>query len=345
MYRVGVEFISTRRPLECEPLGSPKIIKPKLCTPKIPTGSKMEIITYAELKNKDEFMILMEMAFGWPVNLSRFEKVIKWDHWFKDSPIGFCVMEDGKLASHVGVLNIPLKTLEGKREIVGGIRAVATNPEFANKGIAGLLMEKAHAYFKEKGYLFSFLSTRRTLIAYAGYKRLGYVKVESMTRIPTVYKILRKSRAVRKPIQRKLNPDKIYSLFKQFTQDKFGFTIRQKDFVKLCSFLKLIDKKKFVQMKNGYVFLQEKSDAMQVQEMIALDRSTYEKLVIKAEQMSKGTIIDHYVYDPVLLEVYKSRGYKLQQSSNHVLMVKPLDSLDYREVFGDSMYMSILDWF
>ncbi|HEX9916415.1 MAG TPA: GNAT family N-acetyltransferase [candidate division Zixibacteria bacterium] len=305
----------------------------------------MEIITYPELKNKDEYMMLMRMAFGWPISLGDIDRIIKLDHWFKDSPIGFCAMENEKLTGHVGVLNIPLKTLEGKTETVGGIRAVATNPEFANKGIAGLLMEKAHAYFKQKGYRFSFLSTRRTLIAYAGYKRLGYVEVESMNRIPTVYKIVQSKHGAKKSIKKKLDPNKIYSLFREFVKDKVGFVIRQKDFVKLCSFLKLIDKKKFVQVKKGYIFLQEKSDAMQVQEIVALDRSTYEKLVIKAEQMSKWAVIDHYVYDPVLLEVYKSRGYKFQLRSNHVLMVKSLDGLDYREVFGDSLYMSVLDWF
>ncbi len=305
----------------------------------------MEIITYPELKNKDEFMMLMETAFSWPTVPRDFDKIIQWDEKFKNSPVGFCAMVDGRLASHAGVLNIPLKTLDGKVEIVGGIRAVATNPDFANRGMAGWPMEKAHEYFKEKGYRFSFLSTSRSFIAYAGYKRLGYIEVESINRVPAVYKILKRTSHVKKPAKRKPNSVKIFSLFEKYTEDKFGFTIRQKDFVELYSFRTIINDKTFVQMKNGYVFLSESRGVSRVQEMVALDRATYQKLVIKSEQMSKSAVIDRSVYDPVLLEIYQSRGYKLQQSFNHVLMVKSLDKLDYREVFGDSMYISILDWF
>ena len=290
-------------------------------------------------------MILMEMAFGWPMAPGDFDKVIQWDEKFKNSPVGFCAMVDGKLASHVGILNIPLRTVEGKTEMVGGIRAVATNPDFANKGMAGWPMEKAHEYFREKCYRFSILSSKRSLTAYAGYKRLGYIEIESINGIPAAYKTFKKTSRIKKPAKEKPNSGKIYSLFEKYAKDKFGFTIRQKDFVKLYSFRRLISEKTFVQMKNGYVFLNENRGVSRVQEMVALDKATYERLVIKSEQMSNNAVIDRSVYDPVLLEVYQSRGYKLQQSSNHVLMVKSLDGADYREVFGDRLYISILDWF
>ena len=305
----------------------------------------MEIITYKQFKDKSQFMMLMEMAFGWPMNPYDFDKIVQWDERFKNSPVGFCAMVDKKLASHIGVLNIPLKTVEGKIEVVGGIRAVATNPDFANRGMAGWPMEKAHEHFREKGYRFSFLCTSRSFIAYAGYKKLGYVEVESVNRIPATYKLFKKTSHIKKPAKSKPNQAKIFSLFEKYTKDKFGFTIRQKDFVKLYLFRKLISEKTFVQMKNGYVFLSENRGVSRVQEMVASDRATYEKLVIKSEQMSNSAVIDRSVYDPVLLEIYQSRGYKLQQNSNHVLMVKSLDNLDYREVFGDSIYISILDWF
>ncbi|MCJ7507418.1 MAG: hypothetical protein MUO85_01640, partial [candidate division Zixibacteria bacterium] len=66
--------------------------------------------------------------------------------------------------------------------------------------------------------------------------------------------------------------------------------------------------------------------------MVASDEATYRKLVIESERMSTGIIIDRSVYDPKLLKVYQSRGYKTQLGSNSVLMVKPLDKIDYREV-------------
>jgi len=305
----------------------------------------MEIITYPELENKDEYMMLMEMAFWWPIVPSHFDRIIKWDERLKNSPVGFCAIENGKLASHVGVRNMPLRTLKGDVEVVGGISAVATNPDFAKQGLAGILMEKAHQYFKEKGCRFSFLCTSRTIIAYAYYKKLGYVEVESINRIPVVYKIFEKGHSAKKPVKKKLNPNKIYSLFEEFTKDKTGFVIRQKDFVKLFLFRKLINEKKFIQMKSGYAFLNGTRGVTKVQEIVALNRETYEKLVTKSEEMSAGIIINRCVYDPILLEVYQSRGYKIQSTSNSVLMVKPLDKTDYREVFGDSIYISVPDRF
>jgi predicted acetyltransferase len=305
----------------------------------------MEIITYAELKNKDEYMMLMEMAFWWPVVPRRFDRITKWDERLKNGPIGFCAMENRRLASHVGVMNIPLRTLKGEVEVVGGISAVATNPDFANRSLAGILMEKAHQYFREKGYRFSFLTTNRTIRAHAGYKKLGYVEVESMNRIPSVYKILKKGSSVKKPTKRELNPNKVYSLFEKFVKDKSGFVIRQKDFVKLYLFRKSIDRKAFVLMRDGYAFLNKDRGATRIHEMVASNEATYQKLVIESERMSTGIIIDRSVYDPKLLKVYKSRGYKTQLGSNSVLMVKPLDKIDYREVFGDSIYLGFLDWF
>lgn len=305
----------------------------------------MKIITYHQLENKDEFMMLMELAFWWPIVPSYFDRIIKWDERLKNSPIGFCAIENGKLASHVGVMNIPLRTSKGDVEIVGGISAVATNPDFVNRSLAGLLMERAHQYFKEKGYRFSFLCTNRAIRAYAGYKKLGYIEVESINRIPSVYKIFKKGSFTKKPSQKKLSPNKIYSLFEEFTKDKAGFVLRQKDFVKLYLFRKRINKKQFIQMKGGYAFLNQSEGVTKVQEIVALDRETYEKLVIKSEEISAGIIINRCVYGPALLEIYQSRGYKVQSSDNSVLMVKSLDKTDYREVFGDSMYISVPDWF
>ncbi len=305
----------------------------------------MEIITYPELKNKDEFMMLMETAFWWPVVPRYFDRIAKWDERIKNGPIGFCAMENGRLASHVGVMNIPLRTLKGTVEVVGGISAVATNPDFINRSLAGILMEKAHQYFKGKGYRFSFLCTNRTIRAHAGYKKLGYVEVESINRIPSAYKIFKKSSSTKKPSKRELNPNKIYSMFEKFVKDKTGFVTRQKDFVKLYLFRKSIDRKASILMRNGYAFLNKTRGAARIHEIVASDKTTYQKLVTESERMSTGIIIDRSVYDSELLKIYQSRGYKTQLGSNSVLMVKPLDKIDYREVFGNSIYLGFLDWF
>ncbi|MFQ6002829.1 MAG: hypothetical protein ACE5KJ_03710, partial [Candidatus Zixiibacteriota bacterium] len=88
----------------------------------------MNIITYRELEPKDEIMMLLELAFWWPISLKDLDELINMDIRLRNSPVGFCAVTDGRLAGFVGVMDIPTKTVNGKTEIIGGIWAVATNP-------------------------------------------------------------------------------------------------------------------------------------------------------------------------------------------------------------------------
>jgi ribosomal protein S18 acetylase RimI-like enzyme len=153
----------------------------------------MKIVTYRELESKDDFMMLMELAFWWPTSPTKMEEMISSDIRLKDGPVGFCAVTDDQLAGFVGVMDIPTKTVEGKVEIVGGIWCVATNPDFSQQGICKTLMEKAHSYFRSQKYPFSFLSTIRTIIAYALYLKLGYREVDVVNRYLGAYKVLNRA--------------------------------------------------------------------------------------------------------------------------------------------------------
>ncbi len=88
-------------------------------------------------------------------------------------------------------MDLATRTLDGTIEFAGGISGVATLPSHARRGISTALMERAHQYFREQGYRFSFLNTSRSLIAYAYYQKLGYLDV---TEFPSSYKIFRKAK-------------------------------------------------------------------------------------------------------------------------------------------------------
>ena len=107
----------------------------------------MKIVTYRELEPKNDFMMLMDLAFWWPLSPKTMEERIRTDARLKDGPVGFCAVEDDRLVGHAGVMDIPTRTAEGKEEIVGGIWAVATNPNRARQGISKILMEKATTIF------------------------------------------------------------------------------------------------------------------------------------------------------------------------------------------------------
>jgi hypothetical protein len=91
----------------------------------------VDIVTFRELKNKDGFVMLMDMAFWWPITPQSMEERMSLDVRLKTGPVGFCAVEHDRLIGYVGVMDIPARTVSGETEIVGGIWAVATNPASA----------------------------------------------------------------------------------------------------------------------------------------------------------------------------------------------------------------------
>lgn len=304
----------------------------------------MDIMSYRELESKDEFMVLMEMAFGSPVTPATFEKNINRDIRLKNSPVGFCAVENGKLAGFVGVLDIPTRTVDGTEEIVGGIYAVATNARFARRGICKTLMERAHRYFVERKYPFSFLTTSRIIIAYALYRKMDYVEVEKVNQYPIAYKVLEKNNEGRKS-EVKLNYDKINDIYLNYVKEKTGFVIRQKDFGGLFAQWEDFDEKKSIQKQNGYTLVRGVRKTIKIQELISLDDPTYEKLLDQVESKAPAGVLDRLVTDERLLKIYKARGYNIQKGSHSVLMVKRLGKLKFEETYGDGFHIGLLDYF
>jgi GNAT superfamily N-acetyltransferase len=305
----------------------------------------MEIITYRELKNKDAFMFLIDLAFWWPISPADMEKVINLDIRLKNGPVGFCAVENGKLAGFVGVLDIPTKTVSGKEEMVGGIWCVATSPSFARRGICKMLMDKAHRYFKDKRCPFSFLQTSRTLIAYAIYVKMEYVEIEKVNRYPEAYKVFQKDQVEKKP-ETRLDPEKIRGIYQEFVKDRTGFVIRQKDFVRMFSQRRRFEEKKSFQQENGYALLFESSNVIKIQELISRDDVTFNKLLDQVEAAARNGVIDRMITDEKLLKIYKSRGYCIYEEGDHgVFMVKKLADIDFQEVYGEAFHIGILDLF
>src|SRR4030043_413590 len=77
----------------------------------------MEIRTYRELKSTDELLPLLDHAFRWTFNRRSFEQVAKMDPRLKDSPIGFCGLENGHIIGFVGVMDLSTRTLKGNADL------------------------------------------------------------------------------------------------------------------------------------------------------------------------------------------------------------------------------------
>lgn len=305
----------------------------------------MKIVTYRELDPKDDIMMLMDIAFWWSISPKDLAERINSDIRLKNGPVGFCAIKENRLAGFVGVMDISTKTVEGKVEIVGGIWSVATNPDFARQGICRTLMEVTHDYFRSQGYRFSFLCTIRTIIAYAFYLKLGYREVEAVNKFMGVYKALDKTECGEKSAPVHFDPKEIYQIYQRFVGGKTGFVVRQKDFVTMFAKRKRIDEQKSMLKPKGYALVTENQNVIKVQDLVALDESTYKELVEGIEEIAKNGVIDRLVADDKLLAIYKSKGYRFQKGDNSVLMVKNLTNVDIDKVYGKSFYMGLLDWF
>ena len=78
----------------------------------------MEIIPYREFQTKNEFLPLIDQAFPWYFTPKHHKKIIRIDQRFKNSPAGFCAVEDNRLVGFVGVMDIMTRTLDRTMELL-----------------------------------------------------------------------------------------------------------------------------------------------------------------------------------------------------------------------------------
>jgi GNAT superfamily N-acetyltransferase len=305
----------------------------------------MKILTYRDLKSKDWLLPLLDQAFRWPFNPRTSEELIRMDPRLKDSPVGFCAVENGHAIGFVGVLDLPTRTLDGTIKHVGGIYGVATMPSHARRGICTILMNSANDYFKEKGYRFSFLTTSRTIIAHDFYAKLGY---EEVIEYPSAYKVLepKKAKASRKEKSPRVDLDRILHIYNEFARDKIGLVVRSKEHLTALKKDQGLTPKHWVIGEKGYALFRKDNGRVWIKELAASTRGEIGKLLLKIEEKAKDVVYDRAVLDTGLLQVYKSRDYMIEKRSHSVMMAKFLTSdASFRQTYGKEFYMSSLDWF
>lgn len=310
----------------------------------------MKILTHRELKSKDDLLPLMDSAFGWLYNPRTYEKFIKIDPRLRNSPVGFSAVENGCTAGFVGVMDLTTRTLNGNVEHAGGVYGVATLPNHVRKGISTVLMNRAHQYFREKGYRFSFLATSHTIVAYEMYLKLGYTDVLER---PSAYKVLKQKTAKSAAEERtaKLDLDKLLKVYNECVKDKTGLVVRDKDYLAMLKKAEGFSGKECIIDKDGYVLFKNNvggpwSRGTWIRELVASDAKEMNRLLEHLEAKAKDLILDRAVMNETLLQVYKSRGYMIQKRSHAVIMVKPLTAdASFKQTYGDKFYLTGLDFF
>jgi len=310
----------------------------------------MKILTHRELESKDELLPLMDNSFGWPFNPKMYEKLIKIDPRLRNSPVGFCAVENRHAIGYVGVMDLATRTLDGNVEYVGGIYGVATLPCHVRKGVSTALMNRVHEHFRERNYRFSFLCTSHTLVAYTMYQKLGYTDLLERT---SAYKVLnqKKTKATAKQRSRKIDFDRLLRVYNEFVKDKTGLVIRDKAYLKMLKKTGYFSSKDCIVEEDGYVIFRSNvggtwTKATWIRELVALNAKEMNRLVGLVEAKAKDLIMDRDVPDKALLQVYKSRGYIIEKRSHAVIMAKPLTAdTSFRQTYGDKFYVADMDFF
>jgi hypothetical protein len=270
---------------------------------------------------------------------------MKIDPRLKNSPVGFCALENGRIIGYVGVMDVATRTLEGMIEQVGGLYGVTTLPGFTRRGVFTTLMGKAHEYFRERGYRFSLLGTSPALVAHRLYEKLGYTDV---IEYPSAYKVLRKkSRNARvEGLVSAFEPQRILNIYNKATKGMTGLVLRDIPYLNMLRKVEGIKPKHFLIDDEGYVVFREDKAAIWVRELIATGKKGTEKLVAAIEQKTKAIVCNRAILDKTLLEVYRSRDYIIQEKGYAVMMCKPLTGdVSFTQTYGDRFFLTRLDSF
>lgn len=303
----------------------------------------MEIISYRELTTKDDLFPVMYLAFGWPFNPQEFEETARIDPRLKDSLIGFCALEGGKVVGFVGVMDLATKVLEGRIENAGGIWGVSVLPSHAKKGIPTALMKTAHEYFSDKGYRFSFLTTSRAIVAYNFYRKLGY---EDATEFPSAYKFVEKKPPRKRGKGNEVDWKKIAKIYDDFSADKTGFVVRDENYFKILHKREKIKPEMILLGKNGYAIFKDEEKLLRIKEIVATSTEEAKKLIRSLEHKAKQVVYDTMILDEKTLKAYESLEYIIQRRSYGLLMVKQLtNNVTFKQVYSENFHMTNLDCF
>jgi predicted acetyltransferase len=189
--------------------------------------------------------------------------------------------------------------MDRRVEYVGGLYNVATLPGYTRKGVCTTLMSRAHEYFMDKRYRFSFLSTSQALVAHSLYEKLGYV---DLTQYPSVYKVFHDKKTKHHPKRstRGFDPEKILRIYNDFSKEKTGLVVRDRAYIKMLSARAKIEgmkPKTYMIDDEGYVIFREDKTGIWIRELAALNAERMHELIDILDNRTRGTVYDRDVLD------------------------------------------------
>jgi predicted acetyltransferase len=306
----------------------------------------MPIVRFDEITDYYEFMKLMHSAFSWAESLERIRKMRRLDSRYRN-PYGFALQEGKRLLGFVGTVDIPMRTLDGRVEIAGGIHSVSTDPEAARSGVATRLMEHSHRYFRRQGYRFSFLCTSRALVAHGLYEKLGYSDINALNQYPRAFRSFPEPARDEPEAQRakKLNSRLVQRLYERAGEGRTGCAVRVRNWPQVILEERELKTNGVIVRPDGYVFTANWGRTLFIDEWVALTPAACRDAYRRLRQRRKSAWIVAQVDSQLLLTFLKAEGFSLAYGRYQVRMVKPLGRAGFDAVFGDRFSFSHLDTF
>ena len=97
--------------------------------------------------------------------------------------------------------------------------------------------------------------------------------------------------------------------------------------------------------RDGYAFTEPDSFGRRIYEFICHNRAAYVRLLDRIIAATRGGLVDDFVRDPILREIYKERGARFRRETYACLMVKSLARPTFRSVVGPHFFQPPVDQF
>jgi len=304
----------------------------------------MAIVPFDRIRDYYQFMKLMHGAFGWAESPEQVAKVRRLDPRFRD-PFGFALQEGKRLLGFVGTVDVPMRTIAGDVELVGGIHSVATDPDAARSGVATRLLEYSHRFFRQRGYRFSFLCTSRALVAHRLYEQFGYADIRQLEQYPRAYRSFRERKGKAPKSGRKPDYRLIQRIFSQAVRDRTGCAVRGPNWPRAICETRDLKPQNVITLPEGYAFTSAWSKTLFIDEWQALSRAACESIYERLQKRRMSAWIVGQVDGEPLKSFLTEKGFSFAYGRYQVRMVKPLGRASFESVFGDRFSFALLDSF
>jgi GNAT superfamily N-acetyltransferase len=257
-------------------------------------------------------------------------------------------VEDESVLGQVGIFRLPMISTEG-REDVGGIWAVSTHPQYAERGVASSLLEEAHARMRSAGLRFSTLGTDRYRVAYKLYRQHGYEETNVWATALARWETAHQPTRLRAQPPGSEGYDFVERIFMEIASEYLGFAWRHTPFERLRR-VNLTDI--WILRKNtqvvGYALAHVEQSLLTISNLVLQQGVDAAEAIAAVAAELKSAYIQVKISRPAEIKSLRRAGYHVAHPTWDAFMIKPLvpevTFEDAQRLFGIGTDRFLISW-